>query len=162
MAMAKLPLPGGMWFALVVGPILCGFGITLLWPQARSLDLSLGMVGWGAAWVLAGLLPGNGKLAAEGLGVVAVGWLFGTLGIIVARDLGPRRCRRSAIVEPIDDPRCPQCGYVLYYAQDRCCPDCGRPFQLSELDLRRARWNGDVLTPWEKASTQDPTSTTGS
>lgn len=31
-------------------------------------------------------------------------------------------------------PTCPACGYLLYYARDHRCPECGRRFQPEEFD----------------------------
>jgi hypothetical protein len=151
-----LPAPADAWFMLVVGPVLWGFVITLLLPQARNWILSLSMIGWGAICLSLGLLLADEEMTIGGVVVLLAGWPLGTLGIMLARELGPRRCRRSAHVEPLDDPRCPRCGYILYHAQGRRCPDCGRRFSLSELDLRLARWDGHVLRPRNANLSADP------
>lgn len=39
---------------------------------------------------------------------------------------------------PEAEPACPACGYVLYYARNSRCPDCGRPFRVSELNMTLA------------------------
>lgn len=54
---------------------------------------------------------------------------------------------------PACEPKCPHCGYNLYYAVSMRCPECGRPFTLKEVDLRLAQWDGSVLRP-----PSDPTS----
>ncbi len=48
---------------------------------------------------------------------------------------------------PPAEPKCPQCGYGLYYAEDHRCPECGRSFEIKELDMRLAQWDGRVLQP---------------
>jgi hypothetical protein len=48
---------------------------------------------------------------------------------------------------PAGPPKCPACGYNLYFAERRRCPECGRTFEIKELDMRLASWDGDVLRP---------------
>lgn len=48
---------------------------------------------------------------------------------------------------PPSEPKCPQCGYGLYYAKDQRCPECGRRFEPGETDLRLAEWDGTTLRP---------------
>lgn len=37
------------------------------------------------------------------------------------------------------EPVCPECGYVLYGVKEHRCPDCGRPFALTELNVTLLR-----------------------
>jgi ribosomal protein L37E len=50
---------------------------------------------------------------------------------------------------PAGPPKCPACGYNLYFAERRRCPECGRTFEIKELDMRLADWDGKVLRPKE-------------
>lgn len=45
-------------------------------------------------------------------------------------------------------PMCPKCGYVLYYAENSRCPECGRFFCISEMDMSSAEVDAaGVLRP---------------
>jgi len=50
---------------------------------------------------------------------------------------------------PAGPPTCPGCSYSLYYATDRRCPECGRHFDVKEVDMRLAEWDGNILRPRE-------------
>ncbi len=52
---------------------------------------------------------------------------------------------------PAGPPKCPACGYSLYYATGRRRPECGRKFETIELDMRLADWDGNVLRPRQGA-----------
>ncbi len=45
------------------------------------------------------------------------------------------------------EPKCPRCAYVLYYARDSRCPECGRPFLLEEISLEKAEVVDGVVHP---------------
>lgn len=42
--------------------------------------------------------------------------------------------------KPLQEPRCRGCGYVLYYATDQRCPECGQPFTREEIPPQQADW----------------------
>ncbi len=51
------------------------------------------------------------------------------------------------------DPACPQCGYVLYWARDRRCPECGRKFDLDKIDTTNAEVSASgILVPRSRES----------
>ncbi len=45
------------------------------------------------------------------------------------------------------EPKCPQCGYILYFARDQRCPECGRQFNLEEISMGQAELRDGVLQP---------------
>lgn len=135
---------------VLLGPCVISFLLTIVIPKASDWVLSSACAA-GCGLSGAGLMIGG--RGCEGTAVVllsVVGLPSGWFGVSLARELGPQRCRDRR-VKPPGDPRCPGCGYVLYYAKDQSCPDCGRHFSLAEIDLRLARWDGSVLSPWKKS-----------
>lgn len=120
----KPPHHGGIW--LTIRAMLVGIGVQLVLVVAGIALLALTTVVIGTA----------------GVGLVCL-----LLSITAAWQAG-RFVGRSAIADGPDVPRCPACGYVLYHARDSRCPECGRRFQLGEIDLRNSIVSGDgVLQP---------------
>lgn len=62
------------------------------------------------------------------------------------------------VQEPWTDlPLCPKCGYLLYYADERRCPECGRGFSLNEINMKNAVADGNgVLRPMSEAMGRKP------
>lgn len=57
-------------------------------------------------------------------------------------------------------PACPGCGHLLYYAGEKRCPECGRPFTISEIDMTHAVVGEDgVLRPRQEATDPDSNAT---
>jgi hypothetical protein len=154
-------LPGEPVVAALVGLVPWVFVasalLTILIPQAPSwafpamLTFSFAMVGLvplgvdGFRFGFSRNVSGFGTLVL--LMSPCVG-LTSYIGVRGARRFGPARCRLRYL-KSAGDPRCPQCGYVLYHAEHLRCPECGRRFKISELDMRRALWDSYVLKPWE-------------
>lgn len=124
---------------LIAYPIMLGLSlglIGLLWrvpPRHAIVDLGVGMtLLWGAFWV--GI---DGTMLYEGLnrrplgflGFALIHWLGGlVVGAILlasARAYWPLR----------EGPYCPRCGYCVIGVREHRCPECGRPFTLSELGV---------------------------
>lgn len=72
---------------------------------------------------------------------IAGGWLLWLL----AAHTEPQYFVRAP--GPATAPKCPDCDYELYYAEDQRCPECGRTFNVKELDMRLADWDGKILQP---------------
>jgi hypothetical protein len=76
-------------------------------------------------------------------------YMVGSIGSCVGSIRRPEPRRKGR-------PKCPQCGYVLYYARGRRCPECGRPFRLDEVSLEQAEVRGGVLEPKDRSKEQSP------
>ena len=88
--------------------------------------------------------------AAIMLGVAGLEYLVCLVGVAAAR----WQERDNWLRERPEEPLCPQCGYSLYYVTRQRCPECGREFQLSELDLRLAEWDSQILRPCTESAAE--------
>lgn len=96
---------------------------------AALMGLSLGGKAYEPLYALYGLPTGRETqldmlwpLAGSQAGVVLYAALF--VWILTGR-------RR-----PAEPPKCPACGYIVYHATGRRCPECGQAFRLEQVDLR--------------------------
>lgn len=129
-----------------VGALIWSFLLTALFPRSSDTGLS---IGYPFAQILIGGLHAmdyGWTTFAGFLVLAAVAYGSGRLGVRMARQFGPQWCRLDNVIPP-EEPACPACGYVLYFAEGQKCPECGREFRLDELDMRLARWDGRVITP---------------
>jgi len=130
--------------------------VDLLWlitvlslPVAVAYIFPLGLVLIGdhparlsAAWFPSGFALG----ALIEFGVISV-WdtlllvflcvALGLYGIGIGGAATGVRIRRHGHRRP-GEPCCPHCGYILYYATEHRCPECGRGFSIAEIDMSRA------------------------
>ncbi len=81
---------------------------------------------------LAERLDWDARIGLVLIGVAVVGYFGFQFAWIV---LGIRR--QLARQHP-QEPRCGKCGYILYHASGGRCPECGGPFDVAEIDMRRA------------------------
>jgi hypothetical protein len=128
------PIVAFLWCALVA----------LLWPKVRMFAVPVGYASvWGQSALFA-LMDRYYSFVFELAFFSVATFALGHLG-----HLGARRCfpRRFPCVGSPQEPYCPHCGYGLYYARDRACPDCGKPFRDTEVDMRLAKWEDGVLKP---------------
>lgn len=136
-------IPAGLLLGVLGWSLL----LTALLPRASNASLSLACVV--PSVLVAFLVIPVSWLRAGVFEIVAltVPSLAGYLGMRLGRWLWPFRQLRCHWPVP-GEPRCPRCGYVLYYAKRQKCPDCGRRFTQLDVDMRRARWDGYILRPW--------------
>ena len=157
--LAGSPIGAATLTALILGPFLCSFVLTILLPRATNWSLASG---WPVLPLVFGTVPTlvrphpDWPLMGSMLAVCMVGWLTGLLGVLAARRFGPSRSRSKRPQGPPVEPQCPRCGYVLYFAQKQTCPECGRRFRLREVDTRLAQWDGYVLRPMENERVASP------
>lgn len=68
--------------------------------------------------------------------------------IEVLRDIAEQTGQRIDIAYAYrGEPKCPKCGYILYYAKGNCCPECGRSFVMAEISLEKAKVVDGTLHP---------------
>jgi predicted RNA-binding Zn-ribbon protein involved in translation (DUF1610 family) len=112
-------------------PCLVSWGVCAALPRVSTV------LCFAAAFVSVPLLAGDGNRVFT-YAVVLV--LCGGAGL----SMGLRRERARALK---GEPKCPACGYVLYYARGERCPECGRYFRLQEVGLEKAEVRDGVLYP---------------
>lgn len=117
--------------------------------SARYCTLSAALLGAGYVLIAVPGLMVSAMFGASDLPLCAGGLLY-VLGVPFVLGYPYALLIRRARV---DGPACPECGYLLYYAAGQRCPDCGRTFIVSEIDMTCAVIGSDgVLRPREEHS----------
>jgi len=140
----RAPLKPGQhwlgWATIGAGIVTAAFVDALVCVQAHDIDSTLGRLA-GAA----GVLTGCGSLALLVLARLnrAVDLEPGSIDMVEMTVICPR-CRKKQTVPigdgrcgacdlriniRVEEPRCRQCGYLLYKLTSDACPECGTPIE---------------------------------
>ena len=109
---------------------------TLLVRQSSQLSITMGVLGFLAiAFITPGFCrtlekwPGFQAHSIDAIAIALHVMAFSTLLLPIAATLWQSlRVRRAASAD--SEPRCPQCGYLLYGLPVARCPECGSRFRV--------------------------------
>ncbi len=106
-------------------------------PVTTLVMAGMTLLGW--LWYLADRYHWDVRWQLAFAGIGFFGIVGSHLAWLAASTYKEVRKRRE------NDPKCSNCGYILYHAAGGRCPECGQPFDISELNLERATIDKDGI-----------------